>query len=149
MNIRLIIVLLLLNTSVFAQLHTYKWTNGNKKAEGVVKDGLEQEKWTFWSKEGVIQQEVTYKDGEFHGEYINYNKEGKKVEQGNFVRSMKEGECKVWYDNGQLELVGYNKIGYRDRYGLSIIHREIKKKKDILKGMKELANGLLGTTISK
>ena len=44
MNIRLIIVLLLLNTSVFAQLHTYKWTNGNKKAEGVVKDGLEQEK---------------------------------------------------------------------------------------------------------
>ena len=114
MNIRLFIVLLLLNTSVFAQLHTYKWTNGNKKAEGVVKDGLEQGKWTFWSKEGVIQQEVTYKDGEFHGEYINYNDEGKKVEQGNFVHSMKEGECKVWYENGQLELVGYNKIGYRD-----------------------------------
>ncbi|NCP46097.1 MAG: hypothetical protein GW818_06680, partial [Flavobacteriales bacterium] len=90
MNIRLAILFILLNTTIYAQLHTYKWTNGNKKAEGEIKDGLEQGKWTFWSKEGVIQQEVTYKDGEFNGEYVNYNEQGKKIEQGNFLRSMKQ-----------------------------------------------------------
>ena len=84
MNIRLLTLLFLLNTSAFAQLHTYKWTNGEKKAEGIVKDGLEQGKWTFWSKEGVIQQEVNYKDGVFNGQYVNYNEKGNKKEEGLF-----------------------------------------------------------------
>ena len=84
MNIRLAILFILLNTTIYAQLHTYKWTNGNKKAEGEIKDGLEQGKWTFWSKEGVIQQEVTYKDGEFNGEYVNYNEQGKKLNKATF-----------------------------------------------------------------
>ena len=43
-------IAIIISGSISAQLHTYKWTNGNKKAEGVVKDGLEQGKWTFWSK---------------------------------------------------------------------------------------------------
>src|SRR5690606_11322403 len=114
MNIRLLLVLLLLNVSVYAQLHTYKWSNGNKKAEGVVKEALEQGKWTFWSKDGVIQQEVNYKDGDFDGVYVNYNESGKKREEGTFIKGKKEGICKVWYPTGQLEIVGYNKNGYND-----------------------------------
>ena len=86
MNIRLLFLLILINTSLFAQLHTYNWANGNKKAEGVIKEGLEQGKWTFWSKEGTIQQEVNYKDGEFNGQYINYNEKGKKIEEGFFIK---------------------------------------------------------------
>ena len=114
MNMRILVLLLLINTTVFAQLHTYKWTNGKKKAEGVVKEGLEQGKWTFWSKDGVIQQEVTYKDGLFDGKYTSYNDQGKKREEGLFIRAKKEGVCKIWYANGQLEMIGYNKNGYQD-----------------------------------
>ena len=114
MNFRILTLLLLINTTAFAQLHTYKWTNGNKKAEGVVKDGLEQSKWTFWNKGGVIQQEVTYKDGLFDGKYANYNDQGKKREEGLFIHAKKEGVCKIWYANGQLEMIGYNKNGYQD-----------------------------------
>ena len=33
MNIRLAILFILLNTTIYAQLHTYKWTNGNKNRE--------------------------------------------------------------------------------------------------------------------
>ena len=114
MHYRLLVLLILFSTHCFSQLHTYKWTNGKKKAEGVIKDGLEQGKWTFWSKDGVIQQEVEYKDGEFNGKYINYNEHGKKREEGTFVDSKKEGVCKIWYENGQLEMIGYNKNGYKD-----------------------------------
>ena len=106
MKIFLSILLLNLSLIVNAQLHTYNWTNGNKKAEGVVKEGLEQGKWTFWSKEGIIQQEVTYKDGDYNGLYINYDETGKKKEEGTFIRGKKEGVCKIWYSNGQLEMVG-------------------------------------------
>lgn len=91
MHIRTLILSLLISTTVFSQLHTYKWTNDKKKAEGVVKNGLEQGKWTFWSKEGIIQQEVHYKDGMFDGKYTNYNQQGKKREEGFFVRSKKRG----------------------------------------------------------
>ncbi len=71
-KLNLLMLLMIISSSFsFAQLHTYKWKNENKKAEGVVKEGLEQGKWTFWSKEGVIQQEVNYKDSEFHGHFIN------------------------------------------------------------------------------
>ena len=90
MQNRLVIILLLISSVSFAQLHTYKWTNENKKAEGVVKNGLEQGKWMFWSKNGVIQQEVTYKDGMFDGKYTNYNEQGKKREEGFFIKSKKE-----------------------------------------------------------
>ena len=83
MNFRLLALLLFVSTTAFSQLHTYKWTNGKKKAEGVVKEGVEQGKWTFWSKEGLIQQEVNYKDGLFEGKYTNYNDAGKKREEGN------------------------------------------------------------------
>ena len=82
MNIRLLSLLIILNSTAFAQLHTYNWSNGNKKAEGIIKEGLEQGKWSFWSKDGVVQQEVTYKDGEFDGQYINYNDKGEKKEEG-------------------------------------------------------------------
>jgi len=113
MIFRLLALLLFVNSTAFAQLHTYKWTNEKKKAEGVVKEGLEQGKWTFWSKEGIIQQEVTYKDGLFDGKYTNYNESGKKREEGFFIKSKKEGVCKIWYDDGTLEMIGYNKNGYK------------------------------------
>ena len=130
MHFRFLVFLILMSSVGFSQLHTYKWTNGNNKAEGVVKNGLEEGKWTFWSKDGLIQQEVNYKGGEFNGQYINYNDQGKKREEGTFVSSKKEGVCKIWYEDGQLEMIGYNKNGYQDSLwtfyypsgNLSLIH---------------------------
>jgi len=74
----------------FSQPQTYKWSNGNKKAEG------------------------NYKDGEFNGKYINYNNKGIKIEEGTFVHAKKEGETKIWYENNQLKMTGFYKNGYRD-----------------------------------
>ena len=128
MRYLVIVITLIMSGNLSAQLHTYNWTNGKKKAEGVVKDALEQGKWTFWSKDGIIQQEVTYKDGVFHGAYVNYDENGKKQEEGTFVNAKKEGICKMWYSSGQIEMIGYNKNGFND--SLWTFYYEDGKKKD-------------------
>ena len=147
MNFRLLIIFFFLSATSFSQLHTYRWVNGKKKAEGVVKEGIEQGKWVFWSIDGVIQQEVNYKDGLFDGKYTNYNDQGKKSEEGFFVKSKKEGVCRMWNDNGKLTMVGYNKNGYQDSLWTFYYSSGGKKKREFLKKINELANGNPGMQI--
>ena len=45
-------------------LHTEYFENGQKKSEGMVKDGKENGKLTEWDENGQINSVATYKDGE-------------------------------------------------------------------------------------
>ncbi|CAM3995052.1 toxin-antitoxin system YwqK family antitoxin [Flavobacterium cucumis] len=46
-----------------------------------------------------------------HGRFINYNKDGIKIAEGNFVNGHVKGKCLYYYDNGELESICYRKDG--------------------------------------
>ena len=93
----------------------YKWENGNIKAKGFLEmGGIENGRWEFFSKEGVLQQVVTYDFGEFDGPFENYYENGKLKEEGYFMRAMRDSAFKAYYPNEQLEVEGYFKRGFRD-----------------------------------
>lgn len=55
--------------------------------------------------------EYIIKDGDtiFHGKFINYNKEGVKIAEGDFVNGHVKGKCLYYYDTGELESICYRK----------------------------------------
>ncbi len=113
-HIILLFSLFALITTSKAQLTTYEFSNGQKKAEGVLSQGIEQGLWKFWDKKGNLDQEVTYKDGEFEGPYVSYHENGKKKEEGSFDHNHIHGTFKTWYDTGDLESQGYYHFGIKD-----------------------------------
>ena len=55
--------------------------------------------------------EYIVKDGDtiFHGRFINYNKDGIKIAEGNFVNGHIKGKCLYYYDDGELESICHRK----------------------------------------
>ena len=101
-------------TTAMAQVTTYTFENGQKKAEGNLAQGIEQGPWQFWDRDGNLIQEVTYLDGDFHGAYKGYYLSGKLNEEGNFNMSHKHGPFKTYYKNGNILSEGYFYLGFRD-----------------------------------
>jgi hypothetical protein len=56
--------------------------------------------------------EYVIRDGDtiFHGKFINYNVQGTKIAEGNFINGHIKGKCFFYYDNGKIETVEYRKI---------------------------------------
>jgi hypothetical protein len=44
-----------------------------------------------------------------HGKFINYNKDGIKIAEGNFVNGHIKGKCLYYYDDGELESICHRK----------------------------------------
>jgi antitoxin component YwqK of YwqJK toxin-antitoxin module len=55
--------------------------------------------------------EYIIKDGDtiLHGKFINYNKNGVKIAEGNFVNGHVKGKWLYYYNNGELESICYRK----------------------------------------
>lgn len=50
-------------------------------------------------------------DTVFHGKFVRYNKEGKKIAEGNFVNGEPSGKSIYYFDNGIIESIFYRKNG--------------------------------------
>ncbi|MDT0690891.1 nicotinic acid mononucleotide adenyltransferase [Salegentibacter sp. F188] len=61
-------------------------------------------KGTFYYEDGNIRQEGTYKDGELHGEWVSYNKEGEKTTIGQYERGQKTGKWFFWTEDNLTEV---------------------------------------------
>jgi len=44
-----------------------------------------------------------------HGKFVNYNEQGNKISEGQFVNGHVKGECIYYYDNGKIESISYRK----------------------------------------
>lgn len=57
--------------------------------------------------------EYIIRNGEtiMHGKFVNYNEQGIKISEGQFVNGHVEGNCIYYYDNGNVESVYYKKNG--------------------------------------
>lgn len=55
--------------------------------------------------------EYVIRDGEtiVHGKFVNYNEQGNKIAEGQFVDGHVKGKCTYYFDNGKIESVHYRK----------------------------------------
>ena len=76
--------------------------NGKKKAEGFLKNGLEDGKWTFWYANGQMKEEgtYTYPGGE---KYVGEWKDGKFNGQGTLTYINGTVEKGIWKDGNIVE----------------------------------------------
>lgn len=61
-------------------------------------------KGVFYYDNGVIQQEGTYKNGELHGQWISYNRSGKKNAVAFYNKGDKTGKWFFWKENKFIEV---------------------------------------------
>ena len=97
-----------------AQITTYNYEGGHKKAEGNLAQGIEQGEWKFWDIEGHLVQQVTYADGEFNGPYTSFYENGKKKEDGFFKTDHIHGPFTTYYDDGKVESVVAGKVARKE-----------------------------------
>ena len=74
---------------------------GQKKSEGVIKNGDSTGVWTYWYEGGQKWSERTYKDGELNGLGTKWYENGQKLLEGTFKDGLPNGKFTEWYENGQ------------------------------------------------
>jgi antitoxin component YwqK of YwqJK toxin-antitoxin module len=66
-------------------------------------------KGVFYYDNGVIQQEGTYKNGKLHGQWISYDRNGKKSAVAYYHKGDKTGKWFFWKENKLIEVDYDNK----------------------------------------
>jgi antitoxin component YwqK of YwqJK toxin-antitoxin module len=64
-------------------------------------------KGIFYYDNGVIQQEGTYKSGKLHGQWVSYDRDGKKNAVAFYNKGNKSGKWFFWKEDKLIE-VDYN-----------------------------------------
>ncbi|WP_417884792.1 toxin-antitoxin system YwqK family antitoxin [Zunongwangia sp.] len=104
-KITIIAALMMIGGAVGAQ-------NGHKKP--VFEKQNELIKGTYYYEDGNVKQEGTYKDGKLHGEWVSYDKNGKKIAYATYANGKKVGTWYFWqgslvkkvnYDSNKIVVV--------------------------------------------
>jgi hypothetical protein len=79
----------------------YKNSNGQKSSEGVMNNGIERGKWTYWWKNGQKKGEINWGNGKkIEGTFYAWHDNGQKAEEGSFKDGMRDGDWTWWHENG-------------------------------------------------
>ena len=73
--------------------------NGQKKSEGLFKNGRHHGLWTYWYANGQKERETTYKDGKMDGPSTWWNEKGQKKREGHFLDGKMEGSWVCWFES--------------------------------------------------
>ena len=92
-------------------LCVFKNTSGQMHLKGSIKNGKKHGKYTIWIKNGGKLQEVTFKEGQFHGEFVMFDPDsGEKRAQGKMKiidesrdESYFDGKLTTWDKNGKVQ----------------------------------------------
>ncbi|PKQ44692.1 toxin-antitoxin system YwqK family antitoxin [Confluentibacter flavum] len=94
----LILAIVFIGTSVFAQENTQKVTHVQKK------DLIEA---TYYYADGSVQQVGTFnEEGKLHGTWTSFDTNGNKLAVGNYENGKKEGKW-IFYTNGLANEVSF------------------------------------------
>jgi antitoxin component YwqK of YwqJK toxin-antitoxin module len=89
------------------ELLTEYHSNGQKKSEGNLKDGIREGSTTKWYENGQIKSEGNYsKDGEKDSKWTYWYENGQKKAEVNLKNGDDDGEWSYWYENGLKESEG-------------------------------------------
>lgn len=81
---------------------TLYYDNGEKKAEGKVKNDKEQGEWTYWYESGQVESVQLYENGELNGPAKWYFPDGKLKKEGGYENGLGQGDWTFYYPNGQV-----------------------------------------------
>jgi antitoxin component YwqK of YwqJK toxin-antitoxin module len=88
--------------SLYYDANTYP--DGKKKAEGFIKYGHQDGKWTFWYENGQMKEEGSYnfkENGGKDGKWTLWYENGQMKEEGSYSWGDKDGAWTYWYRDGQ------------------------------------------------
>ena len=89
----IIIAACLLGSLVFAQQPNVEYQKDGKLIQGI-----------FYYENGVISQEGTYKNGKLHGQWISYDRDGKKNTMAYYHKGKKVGKWIYWRGDEMIEV---------------------------------------------
>jgi len=96
---------------------TMYWSNGNKRAEGLVDELKREGNWKEYSYNGLLKKEINYLDGNFEGKYIIYFPNGRINQEFNYKNDVLNGEFKEYFSyDGKLYKEGYYVDGEIEGY---------------------------------
>ncbi len=71
--------------------------------------------WQFYSRNGVLILEISYKNNQRSGEFVRYNGiTGKRLEKGAYLNDLKNGSFTKWYNSGTKRVEGSYRKGLKN-----------------------------------
>lgn len=71
-------------------------------------------KWQFYSRNGALILEITYKNNQRNGEFVRYNGiTNKMLEKGAYINDLKNGTFTKWFSNGNKRAEGSYRKGLK------------------------------------
>ena len=90
------------------------YKNGQKKAEGNIKDGKEEGLTVVWHKNGQKKAEINHKNGKGDGLQRHWHENGQKKAEVNHKNGKEDGLYVEWYEDGQKAYEWNYKDGKQD-----------------------------------
>ncbi len=96
-------------------LNSYKYKDGVKLAEGLLDTaGMEQGKWKYFYNSGELKAEGEFQNGKKVKEWTFYHKNGVIQQKGSYKNGLASGYWKWWYENKQLHREETFRLGKED-----------------------------------
>jgi|TARA_B110000914_G_scaffold52907_1_gene45540 antitoxin component YwqK of YwqJK toxin-antitoxin module len=75
-----------------------KYKSGEKREQGLLKNGYKDGLWTGWNKDGKKRFTGEYKEGKANENWIGYHPNGKKKYEGKYEQGLQTGKW-IYYNN--------------------------------------------------
>lgn len=112
------------------------YADGNLKSKGEFKNGMKQNEWLSWDKQGIVESVTTWKKGIKQGPYKEYDPTGNLSVKAHYSKNKLHGKY-FRYDVDQSTIVMRYKHGELDMYdkkGDNIFKKSGRKFKGLFKG---------------
>lgn len=120
--------------------YIFYFQNGKIQSKGSYKKGEQIGKWFFYSENGkpISEESYMYDKGikKKNGLFRFFNKEGVLIDEVNYKDDLFDGQGKLFYDNGNLKQIANYKKG--ESVGMVTIYKE--NKPNVLDGTGKLKN---------
>ena len=90
------------------------WCPRGIYAEGFLLEGQRHGKWVFWYRNGKKQLEGEYVRGKKTGTWTKWREEGARITEGEFLYGKMHGTWTDWHGNGQKALESHWVMGKQD-----------------------------------
>ena len=89
-----------------------KYRTGEKREQGILKNGFKSGSWTGWDKEGNKRFTGEYKEGKENGLWVGFHPNGKKKYEGKYTNGLQTGNWFYFNKEGKKELEeSYSELG--------------------------------------
>jgi len=90
------------NNELYSGTYIEFYTNGNKRIELSLKNGIVDGPVTLYFESGQISEIRSYDQGKMDGTWSTFNNEGVKIGMASYKENIKSGEWFIWDDTGTL-----------------------------------------------